>query len=305
MGTTGIGDKIATGGGARSAGGDLGPDAGDDNAIARARRILAGTDRTPPAAGRNIPTATRVEPDAETGGIPDARADQPARTRRAGRTGAPAGENPAPAERTGPDLVSRETPAALILEAQPVNEPPPAGPRGIPAPPKPAPKAAGGRAAQTAAEAEQRLILVRTARTNAESTIGLAELLAVVMVGPECEMQPKERAAVLAPLGRIAERHPELFEATGKWADPMGLVAALGAWGYRCYRVAAAQGAATAGQAAAPRQLRPVASAPMDASHPGTAAPAPIAAAPRPPGGLGPSGDTAAERALRNMEIGS
>lgn len=141
--------------------------------------------------------------------------------------------------------------------------------------------------------------MIRTARTNAESTIGLAEVMAIMLVGPECEMKPAERAAILAPLGRIAERNPELFEATGKWADPMTLVGAIGAWGYRCYKIGAAKGTDAA---AAPRQLRPVAP-PAAASQPGTAAPAPTAAS-RTPGGIGPQSDTAADRALRGMEIG-
>lgn len=127
--------------------------------------------------------------------------------------------------------------------------------------------------------------------------------MAIMLVDPSCEMKPTERAAILAPLGRIAERNPELFEATGRWADPMTLVGALGAWGYRCYKIAAAKGAESVATAAAPRQLRPVAP-PAMASQPGTAAPA-TTAAPRAPGNIGPTMDTAADRALRGMEIGS
>lgn len=75
---------------------------------------------------------------------------------------------------------------------------------------------------------------------SAASVTRLANVLAILLVGPAGAMRADEREAIIEPLAGILARNAKMADAVESLSDPVGLIIAVGGWGKRVYNVATA-----------------------------------------------------------------
>ena len=74
------------------------------------------------------------------------------------------------------------------------------------------------------------------AAADANGTIELLSIVGTIVAGPEAAITDQEHAAIHRPLTRIYQRNATVAAAVGRFADPIALLGAIGAYGLRVAR---------------------------------------------------------------------